>query len=203
MIFFAGHHNVGKSTAASFLQEKYGFIHVETSSIVKAVHQRVAPHLNLQEWAESINHNFDPCIVEEICRERERVLADSHHVPDIIVTGNRQVCGIQYAMEHVSPLPETEHLVVYIDAPEELLYERHLQRPDRPTKRLSFDEFRNNLLAFDRKMGVEEIRDFASVIIHNDGPEDRFLQEVEVTLKRKGYELSDGSPRSRIEFLTI
>ncbi|OHA95157.1 MAG: hypothetical protein A3A96_00795 [Candidatus Zambryskibacteria bacterium RIFCSPLOWO2_01_FULL_39_39] len=199
MIFFAGHHNAGKSTAAKYLKERYGFIHVETSSIVKAVHQQVAPHLNLNEWAESIFHNFDPCIAEEICRERAKILTDCNLTPDIIVTGNRQVCGIQYVMEHVPPFPGTEHVVVYIDTPERLLYERHLNRPDRPGSRLNFNEFRESLLAFDRKMGVEEIKKIASVIVVNNGTESRFLQEMTGALRRKGYTLPEGRVKGEYE----
>lgn len=189
MIFLTGHHNAGKSTAAKWLKEQYGFLHVETSSVVRGLYNASGTNLPFGEWATLNNNRFDREIIGAILQERELAIRGNGKFPDIIVTGNRQVEGIKFVTDRVQPLPGTENIILYVEASPRILHERHLIRRDRPTLRLTFDEFETTLLDFDRRMGVEEIREYAQVVVRNEATEQQFLSMVEGALRCRGYRL--------------
>lgn len=192
MIFLTGHHNAGKTTVADWLSSKYDFVHVETSKIVRNLHQKMAPNLAFHEWAESSGHKFDSYIVEEILRQKDLALRSANgHTRDIIVTGNRQIEGIRYITDNVEPLPETNHVILYLEAPIPVLHTRHLGRPDRPP--LSYNEFEEKLLGFDRAMGVETIKEHADAIIANNGSKEQLFSSVSVELNSRGYSFVEGN----------
>lgn len=187
MIFITGHHNSGKSTAAGCLKEKYGFSHVETGDIVRQLHQHSKTNLPYGEWAKLNSHCFDQVITSTICDLRERILQTNGKVPDIVVTGNRQIEGIRHIINNVQPFPGREHLILYVEADPKILHERHMARMDRPTTRLTFKEFMDGLIKFDQDMGVELIKEHAHIKIRNEETVEKFLMLVSEALRSHGY----------------
>jgi len=189
MIFFAGHHNTGKSTAAVFLKENYGFCHIETGAIVRNLYIKSKSRLPFGEWANQHKHFFDEAIVMEIKKCAKNLAQPNRKTEDIIITGNRQIEGIHYIIDHIKPLNGRENLIVYFEANLRILHARHMARTDRPTTRLSFDEFVNDLLNYDQKMGVEKIKEYAHITIRNEDSIQNLLELVVRELRFKGYNL--------------
>lgn len=201
MVFLAGHHNSGKSTVALHLRDVYGFLHIETSEIVRELYFQSGTPLPFGEWASASHHMFDKAIAGRIC---EHVMATAQldgKVEDVVVTGNRQIEGIRYITNRVDCLPGKSNLIFYFEADPRILHTRHLVRTDRPIPRLSFNEFDRELLAYDREMGVERIRDHAHVIIRNEGSIEDFLSSVTSELHTRGYRLENCVGRNQERIL--
>lgn len=192
MLFIAGPHDAGKTTIASHLSN-LGFLHIETSSIVKAKHKEMAPDRNFGEWANEQNHYFDKYIAQAVVRAEQEIKRSNGKYQDIVVTGNRQVDGINYLINKVPPL--RSNLIMYVEADEVTLFDRHMSRPDRAIPRLTLQRFRDEILAYDQKMGVEKIKEVADIIICNNGEVHSCLETAFSFLQSKGYVF----PNSNIE----
>lgn len=188
MIFITGPHDAGKSTIATFLRDK-GFLHVETSSIVKNKHKEVAPHRNFGEWANEQNHYFDKYIAQAVVRAEQEIKHGNGRYQDVVVTGNRQIEGINYLIRKVPPLKS--NLIIYVEADDETLFRRHMGRPDRAIPGLTLQRFRDEILAYDRKMGVEEIKPVADIVIRNTGDINLCYATTTTFLQSRGYVLGN------------
>ena len=196
MIFLAGHHNSGKSTVALHLRDVYGFLHIETGEIVRELYTQSGTSLPFGEWASASHHMFDKAIASRICEHVTATAQLNGKVEDVVVTGNRQIEGIRYITDRVDCLPGKSNLIFYFEADPKILHTRHLVRTDRPTPRLTFNEFDRELLAYDREMGVEKIRDHAHVTIRNEGSIEDFLSSVISELHTRGYKLENRVSKS-------
>ena len=189
MIFFTGHHNTGKSTAAHYLKEKYGFCHVETGTIVRSLYIQSGSNLAFGDWAVQHQHFFDEAIVAEINRHVKVAFQSNGGIENVIITGNRQIEGICYITDHIKSLNDQKNLIMFFEAEPKILYARYLARIDRPVAKITFNKFVRDLLDYDRKMGVEKIKEHAHVTIRNEGSVQAFLESVVRELRLKGYEL--------------
>lgn len=192
MIFIAGPHDAGKTTIASHLSN-LGFLHVETSSIVKAKHKEMAPDTNFGEWAIEQNHYFDRYIAQAVVKAEQEIKRSNTRYQDIIVTGNRQLDGINYLIKRIPPL--RLNLIMYVEADEVTLFDRHMSRPDRAISGMTLQRFRDEILAYDQKMGVERIKEVADIVICNNGEIRSCLETAFLFLQSKGYLF----PNSNIE----
>jgi len=187
MIFIAGAHNTGKTTLAEYLK-KCGFLHVETSEIVRNKHQELAPDIEFHQWASEQGHGFDGFIMESVLKARATVENSNGELKDVVITGNRQLTGINYVCKQVPPLANTDHLVVFLNVNERILFERQKQRKDRPCS-LTLEEFRERFLGYDQAMGIEKIKEAAHCIVYTDKPKEMVLSEFVGFLREKGYSL--------------
>jgi dephospho-CoA kinase len=192
MIFIAGPHDAGKTTIASYLRD-FGFLHIETSTIVKAKHKEMAPDTNFGEWAIGQNHCFDKYIAQAVVKIEQAIKRSNGRYQDIVVTGNRQIGGINYLINEIPPL--RQNLIIYVEADELTLFNRHMSRPDGAIQGLTLQRFRDEVLAYDQKMGVEKIKEAADIVICNNGEVYSCLETVFSFLQSRGYVF----PNSNIE----
>lgn len=188
MIFIVGPHDAGKTTIARYLNS-VGFLHVETSSIVKAKHREMAPNRNFGEWATEQNHYFDKYIAQAVVKLEQEIRRSNGRYQDIVVTGNRQIDGINYLINKVPPL--RSNLIIYVEADEATLFNRHMCRPDRTVPGLTLQRFKDEILAYDSKMGVEDIKHVADIVICNNGEIGSCLETASSFLQSKGYVFSN------------
>lgn len=188
MIFLTGPHNAGKTTLAEELK-KFGFLHIETSAIVRFIHKEMAPYMDFHAWAKVVNHQFDGLITGKVQEAIDRIRSSGRMPQDLIVTGNRQWEGVNYILEHVTPLDGRPNLLLYLQARDESLYQRELLRCDRsPCPSLTaFQE----LLRFDQEMGVSQLRDHADVILGTDGSVEDCFDLAAGYLRERGYRISN------------
>jgi len=188
MIFICGHHNSGKTTAAKYLK-KFGFIHIETGNVVRQKHKELAPDVDFHQWAIRENHKFDKYIVDEILSAREKLIKSNGSLQDIVITGNRQIEGINYILLRIPPIEGKKNLIIFLHVSDEILFQRQILKPNRQATDLTFEEFKDELLRFDLQMGIEKIKEKTNCVIYNEGPLESFETEIRETLIKYGYKL--------------
>ena len=165
MIFLCGHHNTGKTTLAKWLAD-FGFSYIETGDIVRNLYKNISLNCAFPEWATETGlkypNYFNKCILKEIIR-LEKIFPQSKN---IVVIGNRQKSGITFLINNYKA--SYQNLIIYLIAPEGELYRRQLQRQNRTIKNLTLELFKNEHLAFDKEMGINDIKDIADYIIDNN-----------------------------------
>ncbi|MCX6727015.1 MAG: AAA family ATPase [Candidatus Shapirobacteria bacterium] len=165
MIFIVGHHDTGKSTLARFLVDN-GFLHVETGDIVRGIFRSSGTGLPFGEWAKQNGHHFDDHIIDSVNRAKDQALRENKQ--DVVITGNRQLEGIRQIRQSVEPLEQRKHLIVYMEADSEILFQRHQHRNDRRVQDLTIESFKRDILGYDKEMGVERIREEADLVLCNN-----------------------------------
>lgn len=202
MLFVVGYHASGKSHFAKMLQQHYGAMHVETSSIVRELKEREAPNLPMRDWATTKEAEFGSSFFDELIvttiRERYVHALESGYPPnEIIITGNRSLGGIRYASENLSDLHPRPTRIFAIDAHEDVRYRRFCER-DRyeGDATMPFESFQK-LICEERDAGIDEIFLHADIILSNNGSAEAFaglsrlVAEYELGLKRYNSEGED------------
>lgn len=189
MIFITGPHSAGKTTIAGYLQDM-GFLHIETGDIVRKKYQEEVPGIEFHTWASSQHQRFNRIIADAVVAARSSVEQSQGKFQDVLITGNRQASGIDYLLQNVPPLDGKPSLIVFVEADEHTLFKRHVERPGRCVEGLTFEKFKEEVLGFDTRMGLEEIRSRANLIVCNDGGIECCVDCVGKFLESNGYMLS-------------
>ena len=182
MIFIAGPHGAGKSKVAQILR-KYGIFSIDLGPTLRKIH-KAQHHDNFWEWIREGEqrvgaHFTDNLLVEEIIKFYSACHGEREY-KGISIVGNRSVEGIEYIKKRV-PLYSGQNVILYIEAPFEILVERFNSRE---SKNLSKKDF-CVLLEEDKQRGLEKIWHFADFIIHNSGDENSLngvIEEMMVVL---------------------
>lgn len=188
MIFITGHHNTGKSTISNYLKD-FGFIHIETSEIIKEVHRKLAPEKEFIKWAESMGDKLNDFIAEKALSALQTVLDSNGILQDIIISGNRQMSGINYVIHHTQFLNKKENLIIFIYADDMILFQRQCSRLDRKIPNLTLTKFKREIMQYDIKMGINEIKEKADIIIPNDSSLEEFKISIKNELVEAGYKM--------------
>lgn len=186
MIFITGPHSAGKTTIAKKLRD-HGFLHVETGDIVRRKHQEIAPDVEFGRWVSEQQHKFDHYILEIVLDTQRQIEQSYGLLQNIVITGNRQIDGVVYLMENVPPLNKKPNLIIYVEADEQILFKRYIRRPDRTDASLTFEKFKEEILGFDKKMGLENIKRRANFIVQNEREIDYCVGCIRRFLKSYGY----------------
>lgn len=186
MIFIAGPHSAGKTTIAGYLQDS-GFLHIETGDIVRKRYQEEAPGVEFYAWASTQHQSFNRFIADAVAAARSSVEQSQGRFQDILITGNRQVSGIDYLLQNIPPLDGKPNLIVFVEANEQILFRRHVERPGRCIEGMTFEKFKEEVLGFDNRMGLEEIRNRANLIVCNENEIGNCVDCVRGFLESSGY----------------
>ena len=186
MIFITGPHSAGKTTIAGYLKD-LGFLHIETGDIVRKKYQEEAPGIEFHSWASSQHQRFNRFIADAAMDSRS-VVEESHgRFQDILIIGNRQASGIDYLLQNVPPLDGKPSLIIFVEADEQILFRRHAERPGRCPEGMTFEKFKEDVLGFDTRMGLKEIRSRANLIVCNEGRIGNCVDCVTSFLESSGY----------------
>lgn len=186
MIFITGPHSAGKTTLAKQLQD-CGFIHIETGDIVRKKYQEEAPGVEFHTWATAQHQRFNRFIADAVASARSSIEKSQDRFQDILITGNRQVSGIDYLLQNIPPLDGKPNLIVFVEADEKILFRRHVERPGRCDEGMTFEKFKDEVLGFDVRMGLEEIRSRANLIVCNEDEIGNCVDCVRGFLESNGY----------------
>lgn len=187
MIFITGHHNTGKSTISNYL-EQFGFVHIETGDVIREIHKKTAPEMEFIKWAEDMGDSLNDFIVEKALIAKKIVL-NSKNLQDVIISGNRQMSGINYVMCHVQPVNGRKNLTIFLYADDKILFQRQCARMDRNIPGLTLARFKEEILRYDIKMGIDEIKKKADVVIFNNHSLEELKINVENKLIQVGYKI--------------
>lgn len=180
-IGLAGGIGSGKSAASDYLHREYGAKRLRFSRILEDILDRL--HLpcdrkNLQVLGGILRERFGPDVVVNAF-EKDLEKADA----DIVV-----VDGIRYVNE-VEMLRRLENSVlVYIDAPQAVRYERSVRRAEKGEAGASFDDF---LEAEQRETEIylPDVRKAADHIIMNDGTMEELFGKLDGIIEGKKQEM--------------
>lgn len=166
MIFISGHHNTGKSTIAKELVA-LGFSHLETGEVIRKKYlEETGSKEDFYDWVAKKNSEdkdyLDNLIVEEALN-----ILKSNPSAKLVITGNRQIGGINYIKQKIGDMDKRKNLILFLHAPKEELYRRQLERTDRVIPGLTFDIFKDKYLAYDEEMGVSLIKERADYVLEN------------------------------------
>ncbi len=192
MIFITGPHCVGKTTIAKKLQH-YGFVHIETGDIVRKEYRKEVLGIEFHMWALNKNHMFNNFIAQAIMDKCFLIKQSKGNIQDILVTGNRQINGIKYLIKNVPPVNHKPDFIIYVEADERILYTRYIKRQGRTKKQLTFKKFKDEVLGFDIKMGLKQIRNKADLIVCNNSRIGICIDNIKEFLKNNGYIFPDVS----------
>lgn len=180
IIGLAGTHASGKDTLALYLVEKHEFFHVSTGDIVRdeAMNrygsiERPVLYKTANEIREAHGHDA----TSRMALERFDAVKDRYK--GLVVSGFRAVAEAQI-------IKDNGGLVLFIDAPEQVRYERLRDRARVEEGSLSFEEFKKREDAenggVDPAFDISAIKSIADFVIENDNGREKFLEAADQAL---------------------
>lgn len=140
IIGLAGTLASGKDTVGELLAEKYGYLHVSTSDMLRAEKKRVfgdSPQALLMRndpFANKLRENRGPGILVELAEEEYKRVADKY-------PGGLVASGIR-SIGEADKIKELGGIIIFVDADSRIRYERIAGRKrDANDHSVSYDEF--------------------------------------------------------------
>lgn len=195
MIFLAGPHCAGKTTTAELLAS-HNFAFIDLGPTLRRTHREKANNLSFRGWlaegeAQYGCHFTDDLLVEAVQGYKRELLRRPVPVQDLVICGSRSLDGVSYIAEKVKGLSEQPNVVVWIEAPEPVLWRRYCEE-NREISRVEFEA----LLKRDRELGLDTIKEQAEHILVNDGATIEVLGKKvnELFFGKLGYSPEGSSP---------
>ncbi|MFZ2455144.1 MAG: AAA family ATPase [Candidatus Altiarchaeia archaeon] len=177
VIGLTGNIGAGKTVVSDHLHKKYGADQVRFSRILMDVLDRLylpKDRNNLQTLGEVVRKSFgSDVIVNAFKKDLEK--SRSH----VVV-----VDGIRYMNEVKMLRSFDNNVLLFMDAPPKVRYERVVMRGEKGEEKNSFDVF---LKAEQRgtEKGLPEIKKVADYMIENDGSVERLLKNIDDIVKKR------------------
>jgi dephospho-CoA kinase len=168
----------GKTTVGKYLKDRYGASEHRFSTILSDILDRLyLPQRReyLQALGAALRANLGEDV---IVNAFEKDLGED---PSEVLV----VDGIRYENE-VEMLKGIENSVlIYVDAPAEIRYERAVERGERGEAGISFEEFLKNDSAETEKR-IESLKPLADCIIDNSGSLEELIEKLDVIMGEGG-----------------
>lgn len=181
IIGIAGTHASGKDSLARYLVGKYHFLHVSTGDIVRE--EAMSKHGSIErpvlyKTANEIRATRGHGALGRMAKERYDSV--KHKYPSgLIVSGFR-------ALAEAEAVKDAGGIVLYVDAPERIRYERLVGRARAEEGTLAFEDFKEREAAenggVDPAFDITAIKDIADYILVNDASPEEFFKEAEKSL---------------------
>jgi dephospho-CoA kinase len=169
----------GKDTVADILEQDYNVLHVSTSDIVREKsmerHGSIERNPYLQETATYYRKEFGGDYFAREAYKRYEEQADTY--AGAVITGIR-------SLGEARTIKELGGVLVQVDAPIEMRYERMIARKRDAETQMTLDEFRASEANErtggddDASFNIDKIGEMADVKIINDGTLDKFKEKV-------------------------
>lgn len=172
LIGIAGSFASGKDTIAHALEADYGFTHVSTGDMVRAAAMKERGSIErpvLHEVATEHRYRYGAGVFVEHALEKPRPL---------VITGIR-------SLGEAKALKVAGGVLLFIDAPVEVRYERMKARHRDAEIELTLDQFKANEATEwyegddDADFNLRDIKEMADVVMDNVLPINEFIAEVE------------------------
>ena len=170
VLFLVGPHASGKTySSKEFIKGKDNFCIVDTGPIIRQLHREQAPDLFFGDWIANLEEKYGKNITSDlICNEIGKIFYNEKY-ENIIIIGFRTFPGIKYTIDKLNI---DDYNILYVDAPNELLYKNYLKRE---STFLSFDDFMLKLEA-ELDSGLLELRNMA---LSRDCPVDYYYRTTD------------------------
>lgn len=181
IVGLAGSHASGKDTVAHYLVEKYGFYHVSTGDVFREEAMKKYGSIErpvLYKTANEIRKKQGHGAVSRLALDRYEKIK-SEHPAGLIVSGFR-------AAAEAKVIKDAGGIIIYIDAPEAVRYERLKERARVEEGVLTFEDFRAREAAenggVDPAFDISKIKDISDFVVFNEGNKEKFLYQIEKCL---------------------
>ena len=174
IVGLAGTHASGKDTIAQYLVEKHGFFHVSTGDVFREEAMKKYGSIErpiLYKTANEIRAQKGFGAVSELALERYEKVKDKY--PNgLVVSGFRAVAEAQV-------IKDAGGEIIFIDAPEDIRFERMRARARAEEGDLTREEFDTRQTAenggVDKAFNILAIKEIADYTIINDQDEKTFI----------------------------
>lgn len=186
MIFLAGSHGAGKTESARFLTE-IGFVSLDLGPTLRSIHQQSSSGLTFPAWIKQGESMHGKDFTEVLLAKelnKLRMTLKNKPLTDIVVVGSRGCTNVEYLESAVPKINGFRRTIIFIDAPFETLRQRFNACN---SVNLSSDEFQK-LLDSDIKLGLESLREIASVNLRNDGTLEELKHQLQKIIANIGYQ---------------
>ncbi len=181
IIGLAGTHASGKDTLADYLSKKHGFYHVSTGDIVREVAIGKYGSVErpvLYKTANEIRTEFGHGATGYMALDKFEKVKDEYK--GLVVSGFRAIAEAQAVKDRGG-------ILVFIDAPERIRFERLRDRARVEEGDLSFEEFKKREDAenggIDPAFDISAIKSISDYVITNEANDKAgFIEEVVKTL---------------------
>lgn len=173
----------GKDTLAQHLVQKYNFLHVSTGDMVRAVAESEYGNTErptLVKTANELREKRGPGVLAELALERYE-----EHKSDytgIIISGVR-------SLGEVNIIQAKAGIILFVDAPTEIRYERIKNRHRANEELLSLEEFVKSEELENHKVhdnpavqDISGVRELADIIVTNNNDIEAFFVDAEQQL---------------------
>lgn len=151
MLFLTGPHAVGKSEFMKQLAVNNSFVQFDTGPEMRRMHRESKSELNIFQWVDELESKYGSLVTcDMLCKVLE---SRSQNEENIIVTGFRQIEGIEYMINYFKP---EAYEILFIDADFELLINNFIAREN---MNISDDEFKEYLLS-EEEWGLRTLREY-------------------------------------------
>jgi dephospho-CoA kinase len=175
IIALSGKMGSGKTAASDFLHTKYGAKQMRFSQILMDVLTRL--HLPVERSTlQNLGHALRTCVGETVVVDAFRADLEAEDAEIIVVDGVRYPNEV----ELVRSFPGS--ILLYLDAPQRVRYERCVKRGEKGEASIAFSEFAaSEKKETERHLG--EIMKLADFVIVNEGSIAQLEQRIEEVLK--------------------
>ena len=140
VLFIVGSHACGKTySSKKYITTKEDVKMIDTGPIMRKIHKKMEPETLMKDWINSLEIKYGKSITSQIISNEIEKIISNTECSKLILIGFRTFEGIAYTIEHLNI---EDFSILYIDAPQELLYKNYLSRE---TENISFEEFKSYL----------------------------------------------------------
>ena len=151
ILFLTGPHAVGKSYFMQQLAITNDFFQFDTGPEMRRMHKESLSEKKIDEWVDELEKSYGPLVTcDMLCKVLESRDRDTDN---IIVTGFRQIEGIEYMINYFKP---ENYEILYIDGIFELLKSNFISREK---KNISDDDFKEYLLS-EEEWGLRALKEY-------------------------------------------
>lgn len=178
MIFLTGPHGAGKTIIAKLL-EGHRFAYLDLGGILREIHQLEDSKTSFKDWCRKNEAEHGSCftdavLVEEILKRRAEFMLALPPLQDLVIVGSRSPRGVKYITDRVPLVGSRKNIIIYIDAPIEMLLKRYAAREG---KILNMEQF-SKILDADDEIGFSGMKSFADISVINDGTEEELVKKI-------------------------
>ena len=173
----------GKDTLAHHLVQKYNFLHISTGDMVRAVAEADYGNIErptLVKTANELREKRGPGVLAELALERYSLLKDDYS--GIVISGVR-------SLGEARTIKEQGGIIVFVDAPIKLRYERIKDRRRSNEEELTFEAFKKSEEIESHKIhddpavqDISGVKELADMILLNSHDVDEYLSQAEQKL---------------------
>ena len=171
----------GKTTAAKFIQDKFGYTLITMGDLVRklAAEKGLPPtRENLQKIQKIYTSRYgDTYFINEVIREMR-----NKKLEKVIIDGMRRVCDVTVPLEEF----KDNILLILIDANPKIRFER-IQKRGRPGAPKTFEEFQRQEKREFELFNFTKSFSFAHVTIENNNGLDEFYRQIEEVAKKYNF----------------